>query len=63
MATHGVIDMPQPNSPAKVTPRLDGNVSEWPRAENGGAVKSDGRTVTNAPGPYTPESPRQPRDR
>jgi hypothetical protein len=67
MAQHGVIDMPEPNPPAKVIPKVVDNVSGWPAAHNGGAVKITGtgtdRRVINAPGPYAVESPRQERTR
>ena len=63
MAQHGVVDMPSPSPPARVTPKLVGNVSEWPPAHNGGSVKIVDRAVVNAPGPYAAESPRQERSR
>jgi hypothetical protein len=62
MPQHGVVDMPQPNPPPLVQPRLDPGVGPV-RPASGGEVKTDGKVVTNSPGPYSTEYPRPPRDR
>jgi hypothetical protein len=62
VATHDPIDITVPNPPPVVTPRLDPGVGHLPPA-SGGSVQTDGRTVTNSPGPYSVEYARPARDR
>jgi hypothetical protein len=62
MPQHDPINMPSSNPPARVTPELAPTIGPVAPA-SGGAVKSDGRAVSDSPGPYSTAYPRPARDR
>jgi hypothetical protein len=59
---HDPADITVPNPPPVSTPKLDPGVGSV-APSNGGAIQSDGRQVSNAPGPYGVEVPRPERTR